>query len=114
MNAHARCNCTSSQRILNQSTSAAGYKHVNDLILLCASLPLPESKLSLYVVSGGDVGMILAEVWYEQNMFDVFWGNKEYMHIDLREGGYLGDLAVDVMIVLKATLKKIWTGIRLV
>lgn len=47
-------------------------------------------------------------------MFDVFWGNKEYMHIDLREGGYLGDLAVDVMIVLKATLKKIWTGIRLV
>jgi len=53
-------------------------------------------------------------VWYEQNTFGLFSGNKEYIHIDLREGGYLGDLGLDVMIVLKATLKKIWTGIRLV
>jgi hypothetical protein len=43
-----------------------------------------------------------------------FGGNKEYTHINLREGGYLGDLGVDVMIVLKATLRKNWTGIRLV
>jgi hypothetical protein len=68
----------------------------------------------LYVVSGGDVGGDTARVWYEQNMFGLFWGNKDYIHIDLREGGYLGDLGLDVMIVLRASLKKIWTGIRLV
>jgi hypothetical protein len=45
-------------------------------------------------------------------MFGLFWGDKEY--IDLREGGYLGDLGVDVVIVLKATLKKICNEIRLV
>jgi len=38
-------------------------------------------------------------------MFGLFWGDKEYVHIDLKEGAYLGDLGLDVMIVLKAMLK---------
>jgi hypothetical protein len=44
-------------------------------------------------------------------MFCLFWGNKEYIHIDLMEGDYLGDLGIDVLVVLKATLKKIWTAL---
>ena len=55
-----------------------------------------------------------ARVWYEQNMIGLFWGDKEYVHIGLKEGGYLGDLGLDVIIVLKSMLKKIWTGIGLV
>jgi len=47
-------------------------------------------------------------------MIGLFWGDKEYVHIGLKEGGYLGDLGLDVIIVLKSMLKKIWTGIGLV
>ena len=43
--------------------------------------------------------------WYEQDMFGLFWRDKEYVHIDLMEGGHLGDLGLDVMIVFKAALK---------
>jgi hypothetical protein len=58
--------------------------------------------------------VILQECGVSRLCLVCFGEIKEYIHIDVREGGYLGDLVLDVMIVLKATLKKIWTGIRLV
>jgi hypothetical protein len=54
----------------------------------------------------------MAKARDEQNIFFLFWGNKDYIHVDPMAGDYLGDLGINVIMILKATLKKIWTALK--